>query len=164
MASDTDRIEKKVTLKAPLERVWRAISDAAQFGAWFGVKFDGAFLAGARMQGVIVPTTADPEVAKTQEPYAGAKFDFTVDRIEPMKLFSFRWHPFAVDPAVDYSGEPTTLVVFELEPVPGGTRLTITESGFDHVPLARRAKAFQMNSQGWTAQAMLVEKYLAHAA
>lgn len=160
-----DRIEKKVTLKAPLERVWRAVSDSAEFGRWFGVRFDGPFRPGAAMKGVITPTEADPEVARSQKEYAGAAFEITVDRVEPMKLFSFRWHPFAVDPKVDYSAEPTTIVVFELEAVSGGTRLTITESGFDRIPVARRAKAFEMNEGGWTAQASLVEKYLAaHAA
>jgi uncharacterized protein YndB with AHSA1/START domain len=165
MPTVPDRIEKKVTLKAPLERVWRAVSDAAEFGRWFGVRFEGPFRPGAHMKGVIRPTEADAEVARTQEPYAGATFEITVDRVEPMKLFSFRWHPFAVDPKHDYSAEPTTLVVFELEAVPGGTRLTITESGFDGIPLERRAKAFEMNDGGWTAQAALVGKYLeAHAA
>jgi uncharacterized protein YndB with AHSA1/START domain len=161
MGTDTDRIQKQVILKAPLERVWKAVSDASKFGEWFGVLFEGPFAAGKAMKGKIVPTKADPEVAKMQEPYAGATFDCIVDRIEPMTLFSFRWHPFAVDPAVDYSQEPTTLVTFQLEPVPGGTQLTITESGFDSIPLARRAKAFEMNGEGWTHQMRLIEKYLA---
>ena len=97
MGTDTDRIEKKVLLRAPRERVWRAISDAGQFGSWFGVKFDGPFVAGATTIGKIVPTTVDPEVAKTQKPYEGFKFEFAIDRIEPQRLFSFRWHPFAVE-------------------------------------------------------------------
>jgi uncharacterized protein YndB with AHSA1/START domain len=164
MASGTDRIEKKVLLRAPVERVWRAISDAKQFGSWFGVKFDGPFAAGKSLIGRIVPTTVDPEVAKMQEAYAGTRFEFSIDRIEPMRYFSFRWHPYAVDPAVDYSKEPTTLVAFELEEVADGTRLTITESGFDRIPLERRAIAFARNEQGWTAQAALIEKYLASAA
>jgi uncharacterized protein YndB with AHSA1/START domain len=164
MASDTDRIQKIVTLKAPVERVWRAISDASEFGAWFGVLFEGSFRPNTPMRGKMTPTKADPEVAKMQQPYAGATFDFTVERIEPMRLFSFRWHPFAVDPAHDYSGEPTTLVVFELEPVAGGTRLTITETGFDGIPLARRAQAFKANDGGWTIQSALIGKYLDHAA
>ena len=163
MGSQTDRIEKTTLLRAPLERVWRAISNAEEFGSWFGVAFDGPFSAGAHMRGKIVPTKADPEVARTQEAYAGATFEVTIDRIEPPRLFSFRWHPFAVDPAADYSSEPTTLVVFQLEPVEGGTRLTITESGFDRVPAARRAKAFEMNEGGWTAQLGLIEKYVTHA-
>jgi uncharacterized protein YndB with AHSA1/START domain len=114
--------------------------------------------------GKIVPTTVDAKVAKSQEPYAGFRFEFSVDRIEPMHLFSFRWHPFAVDASIDYSKEPTTLAVFELKEVADGTILTITESGFDRIKLERRAKAFAANEQGWTAQAMLIEKYLALAA
>jgi uncharacterized protein YndB with AHSA1/START domain len=161
MAGSTDRIEKTVLLRAPLARVWRAISDAKEFGTWFGVEFDGAFVAGARVTGRIVPTRVDAEVAKAQQPYAGMAFDFTVDRIEPMRLFSFRWHPFAIDPKVDYSSEPTTLVAFQLEEAAGGTKLVITESGFDRIPLDRRAKAFTANEQGWAAQAKLIEKYLA---
>lgn len=164
MTSGTDRIEKKVVLRAPLERVWRALSDAREFGSWFGVAFDGPFVAGAPLTGRMVPTKADPEVAKLQKPYEGAKFEIVVERIEPQKLFSFRWHPFAIDPKHDYSAEPTTLVVFELEAVAEGTRLTITESGFDGVPLARRAAAFRANDEGWTKQAELVEKYVSRAA
>lgn len=161
MITSADRIEKRILLKAPRDRVWRAISDAKQFGSWFGVELDGPFVAGARLTGRIVPTTVDAEVAKAQEPYTGMTFEVSIDRIEPMRLFSFRWHPFAVDPAVDYSNEPTTLVVFELDEVAGGTSLVITESGFDRIPLERRAKAFASNEEGWTAQAKLIEKYLA---
>jgi uncharacterized protein YndB with AHSA1/START domain len=161
MTTSTDRIEKKVLLRAPRERVWRAITDAKEFGTWFGVAFEGPFAAGTRMTGRIVPTKVDAEVAKAQEPYAGRAFEITIDRIEPMRLFSFRWHPFAVDPNVDYSSESATLVTFELEDAPGGTMLTITESGFDRIPPERRAKAFASNEQGWTAQTKLIEKYLA---
>ncbi len=160
MASSTDRIEKQVFLQAPLERVWRAISDAQAFGSWFGVRFDGPFVAGEHLTGRIVPTTVDPEVAESQKPYEGLRFDITVDRIEPMRLLSFRWHPYAIDPEVDYSKEPTTLVIFELEKRPDGTLLTVTESGFDGIPVARRAAAFEMNEQGWEAQLALIEKYL----
>jgi uncharacterized protein YndB with AHSA1/START domain len=163
MTAPTDRIEKKVLLHAPQDRVWSAISDARQFGTWFGVAFDTPFVAGARLTGRVTPTQVDADVAKSQQPYAGAAFEIVIDRIEPMRLFSFRWHPFAVDPGVDYSQEPTTLVVFELQQAPGGTLLTITESGFDRIPLARRAKAFTANEQGWTAQAKLIEKYVARA-
>jgi uncharacterized protein YndB with AHSA1/START domain len=163
MSAGTDRIEKTVLLRAPLARVWRAISVPNEFGSWFGVEFDGPFVPGARLTGRIVPTKVDPEVAKAQQPYAGRAFELSVDRIEPMRLFSFRWHPFAVDPKVDYSSEPATLVVFQLEEVPGGTKLVITESGFDKIPLERRAQAFTANEQGWTAQMKLIEKYLAGA-
>ena len=164
MASNTDRIEKKVLLRAPRERVWRAISDSKQFGSWFGVAFDGPFVAGKPVTGKIVPTTVDEEVAKSQQPYTGFAFEFAVDRVEPIRLFSFRWHPYAVDKGVDYSKEPSTLVVFELEEAAGGTMLTVTESGFDRIPLERRAKAFAANEGGWNAQMKLIEKYLALAA
>jgi uncharacterized protein YndB with AHSA1/START domain len=160
MATDKDRIEKKVLLRAPRERVWRAVSDARQFGAWFGVDFDGPFTPGARLTGRIVPTTVDEEVARLQRPHEGKPFEITLDRIEPERIFSFRWHPFAMDRAVDYSSEPTTLVAFELEEVEGGTLLTIAESGFDGIPLTRRAQAFAANDGGWTHQAKLIEKYL----
>ena len=160
----TDRIEKKIVLRAPRERVWRAISDAKQFGSWFGVAFDGPFAEGARLTGKIAPTTVDAEVAKMQEPYAGKAFEWTVEHIEPMKRLSFRWHPYAVEEGVDYSKEPTTLIEFELTEAAGGILLTITESGFDQIPLARRAKAFKANEGGWEMQIRLIEKYLAKTA
>ena len=161
---NTDRIEKKIVLNAPLERVWQAISDADRFGAWFGVTFDGIFAAGARLTGRIAPTKVDPEVAKLQKPYEGLAFEFLVERIEPMRTIAFRWHPFAVEPGIDYSQEPTTLILFELEPVAGGVLLTVSESGFDRIPLARRAKAFAANDGGWAMQTKLIEKYLARPA
>jgi uncharacterized protein YndB with AHSA1/START domain len=160
----TDKIQKQILLRAPQQRVWRALTDSTEFGSWFGVKFDGPFAAGMRLQGVIVPTSADADVAKAQKPYEGKAFEITVAQIEPERLFSFRWHPYAVEPGVDYSSEPTTLVEFALEPVAEGTMLTITESGFDGIPLARRAKAFTANEQGWSMQVRLIEKHLAHAA
>lgn len=160
----TDRIEKHVLLRARRARVWQALTDAREFGQWFGVKFDGPFRAGAPVSGVIAPTKADAGVAKMQEPYAGMRFDITIDRIEPERLFSFRWHPFAIDPKVDYSGEPTTLVEFRLEDAKDGILLTVVESGFDRVPLDRRAQAFGANEQGWALQMTLIEKYLSHAA
>jgi len=163
MASATDRIQKTVLLHAPRERVWRAISDPREFGTWFGVEFDGPFVAGARVTGRIVPTKVDAQVAKAQEPWAGKKFECSIDRVEPMRLFSFRWHPYGVEQGVDYSKEPTTLVTFALEEAPSGTKLTITETGFDQIPLERRAKAFSANAEGWAMQAKLIEKYLARA-
>jgi uncharacterized protein YndB with AHSA1/START domain len=159
-----DKIEKRIVLRASLARVWQAISDSAQFGSWFGVAFDGPFVAGQPLRGKIIPTTVDAEVAKMQEPYKGAAFDITVEKLEPEKEFSFRWHPFAIDAGVDYSQEPTTLVVFGLKPVSEGVELTITESGFERIPLARRARAFAANDGGWAHQAKLVEKYLAQTA
>jgi len=160
----TDRIEKKILLRAPLKRVWRALSDAAEFGSWFGIKFDGPFAPGARRNGTIVGTKVDGDVAKAQKQYEGIPFEITIDRIEPERLLSFRWHPNAVERGVDYSNEPTTLVVFTLEEVAGGVLLTVTESGFDQIPLARRAKAFTANEQGWGMVMTLIEKHLAHAA
>jgi uncharacterized protein YndB with AHSA1/START domain len=159
--SDTpDRIEKKILLKAPIARVWSAISDSKQFGTWFGVAFDGPFVAGQKLEGRIVPTKVDPEVAAMQKDYEGMPFDVIVDRIEPERLFSFRWHPYAAEKDHDYSKEERTLVTFELEAVEGGTLLRVTESGFDKVPLERRAKAFTMNEGGWEAQTRLVQKYV----
>ena len=158
----TDRIEKKILLHAPLKRVWRALTDSTEFGVWFGVKFDGPFQPGVSLRGVIVPTTMDPEVAKAQKPHEGTPFQITVEQIEPHRLFSFRWHPFAIESGVDYSAEPTTLVSFTLEEVAGGVMLTVTESGFDQIPLARRATAFQANDQGWSMQVKLIEAYLVH--
>jgi uncharacterized protein YndB with AHSA1/START domain len=157
----TDRIEKKILLRAPLKRFWRAISDSAEFGAWFGVKFEGPFTPGALVHGRIVGTRVDPDVAKAQKQHENVPFEITIDRIEPERLLSFRWYPHAMEPGVDYSQEPATLVVFTLEAVPEGVLLTVTESGFDRIPLARRAKAFQANEQGWDIVVTLVEKYLA---
>ena len=156
----TDRIEKKVLVRAPRKRVWRALSDSAEFGTWFGVKFDGPFAPGACMRGVIVPTQVNAEVANAQKPYEGLPFEITIEKMEPERLFSFRWHPFAIERGVDYSAEPTTLVVFALEEVASGVMLTVTESGFDRIPVARRAKAFTANEQGWGMVVKLVEEYL----
>lgn len=160
----TDRIEKKILLRAPRQRVWRALSDSAEFGTWFGVKFDGPFAPGARVRGQIVGTTVDAEVAKAQKQYEHIPFEITIDRIEPERLLSFRWHPNAVEPGVDYSREPTTLIVFALDEVADGVMLTVSESGFDQIPLARRAKAFAANEQGWAMVVKLFEKHLAQAA
>lgn len=156
----TDTIVKKIFLRAPHARVWRALSDSGEFGAWFGMKLDGPFVAGEVMRGSIAPTQVDPEVAKMQAPYSGTPVEFTIDRIEPETLFSFRWHPFAIEKGVDYSDEPTTLIEFTLRDVEGGVELTVTESGFDRIPLARRAKAFAANEGGWAKQMQLVEAWL----
>jgi uncharacterized protein YndB with AHSA1/START domain len=160
---NTDRIEKKILLHAPLARVWRALSDSTEFGAWFGVKFEGSFTAGASMHGAIVGTIVDPEVAKMQEAFAGKPFQITIEQMVPEKLFSFRWHPHALEPDFDYSVEPTTLVSFALEETAEGVLLTLTESGFDQIPLARRARAFSANEQGWAIQVRLISEYLVHA-
>jgi uncharacterized protein YndB with AHSA1/START domain len=157
----TDRIEKKVLIHAPRSRVWRAISDVKEFREWFGVRFDRPFAPGATMRGILVGTSVDPQIAEAQQRHKAIPFDVTIDRIEPERTLSFRWHPYAINPAVDYSTEPTTLIVFALEDAPGGTMLTVTESGFDQIPLARRAEAFTSNEQGWSIMLGLVEKYVA---
>jgi len=160
---DSDRIEKKILLRAPLARVWRALTDAQEFESWFGIRFNAPFTPGAAMRGTIVGTTVDPEVAKAQLDYKEKPFEITVEQMIPEKLFSFRWHPHAVEPGVDYSAEPTTLIEFTLRQVPAGVELTVTESGFDRIPLARRAQAFSADEQGWSIMTNLIDKYLAHA-
>jgi uncharacterized protein YndB with AHSA1/START domain len=148
----TDRIEKRVTLKAPQARVWKALTDAAEFGRWFGVSIDGPFAAGKTARGRITIPKFDHLTA-----------EFHVERVEPESYFSYRWHPYAIDPAVDYSGEPTTLVEFRLAQEGQATVLTIVESGFDRIPLARRAEAFKMNDGGWTSQIRNIEKHVGEA-
>lgn len=160
MTNDTDRIEKKIVLRASRERVWRALTDSAEFGTWFGMKLEGSFAEGAIMSGAIRPTAVDPDIAKMQAPYEGTPVKLVIDRIEPMHRFSFRWHPYAVDDG-DYSNEPMTLVTFELADADGGILLTVTESGFEGIPAHRRAEALKSNEGGWEAQTHLIEKYLA---
>jgi len=158
-----DTIEKKMLLRAPLHRVWRAISNSSEFGNWFGVTFEGPFVAGVPLRGAITGTKVDAEVAKLQEPHEGKEFNIVVEQIEPERLLSFRWHPYAIEPGKDYASEPTTLVTFRLEETSAGVELTITESGFDQIPLERRAKAFEANDGGWSHQINLISKYLANA-
>jgi len=154
----TDKIEKTATLKAPVAKVWNAISDSAAFGTWFGMTIDGPFVEGRTVVGAIAKTAVDDEIAKQQAPYVGMRCELRIERIVPSRLFSFRWHPGA--DADTGPNAPMTLVTFQLEEVPGGTRLTITESGFDAVPLERRAKVFAENEGGWDAQLTLIAKYL----
>lgn len=158
---DVDRIEKKVLLRAPLDRVWRAISDAEEFGRWFGMRFDGPFVAGTSITGVITPTSVDEAVAESQRPYAGKSDTWQIVAVEPQRRLAFRWHPFGVESGVDYSAEPTTLVEFTLTETADGVALSIVESGFSAIPAGRRASAFEANSEGWAAQTELVRKYLA---
>ena len=147
----TDRIEKKVLLRAPRARVWRALTDAREFGQWFGVDLAEAFTPGARVKG---------KISAMHKGYEGKPFEITIERMEPERLFSYRWHPYAHDPGVDYSSEPTTLVTFELTETGEGTLLTVVESGFDRIPLARRAEAYRMNDQGWAAQMNAIERHV----
>jgi len=152
--TDADRIEKKIVLRAPRARVWRALADAEQFGAWFGVDLKGAsFRPGSRVRGRI-----------TAPGYEHLSLEVVVERMEPERRLSWRWHPYAVDPKVDYSSEPTTLVEFELQDAPEGTLLTVVESGFDRIPAARRAEAWRMNDQGWSAQMQNIERHVARSA
>jgi uncharacterized protein YndB with AHSA1/START domain len=158
-----DQIEKKILLRAPRKRVWRALADSKEFGTWFGMKFDGPFTPGVVMRGVISPSKVNEEVAKAQKAHEGTAFEITIEKMDPERLFSFRWHPYALEPGVDYSAEPMTLVEFRLEEAKEGVMLTVTESGFDQIPLGRRAKAFSANEGGWTIMVKVIEEYLATA-
>jgi uncharacterized protein YndB with AHSA1/START domain len=146
----TDRIEKRIELKAPVARVWRALTDYREFGEWFRVKIDGPFVPGEVSRGHI-----------THPGYEHLKWEAVVKAMEPERLFSFTWHPYAIDPKVDYSKEPQTLVEFRLEKMDEGTRLTVTESGFDKIPAGRRAEAFRMNEGGWAQQVKNIEHHVA---
>ena len=149
--TSTDRIERKIFLQASPARVWRALSNADEFGAWFGVKFDGeTFAPGKRVKGRI-----------THPGYEHIEWNVLIERMEPERLLSFRWHPYAIDSKVDYSKEEPTLVEFQMRAAEGGTHLTIVESGFDKVPPARRLEAFRMNSGGWDQQIKNIEKHVA---
>lgn len=150
-ASSTDRIQKTILLRAPRSKVWRALTDSAQFGQWFGARLEGPFAVGRRTQGPI-----------TIPGYSHLRFEADVEQMEPERVFSYRWQP-GGDPDKD-PAEPTTLVVFELEEVPEGTRLTVTETGFDQLPAARRARAYRDNDNGWAGQMENIRKYLASAA
>ena len=151
MNPSSDRIERQILLKAPRPRVWRALANAEEFGGWFGVAFKTkGFVAGQAIQGRI-----------THPGYEHVVFDLLIEQVVPERLLSMRWHPYAVDPAVDYSREPTTLIVFELKEVEGGTLLSLVESGFDRIPLSRRQEAFRMNSGGWDQQMQNIEKHVA---
>ena len=153
MNTSTDRIERKVLIKATRARVWRAVADAAEFGSWFGVDFKGkTFVAGKSVQGKI-----------TYPGYEHLTMEVLIDQVVPERLLSWRWHPAAIDPAVDYSQEPTTLVVFELEEVEGGIMLSVVESGLDKIPLERRATVLRLNSSGWDTQMENVKKHVAKA-
>jgi len=146
----TDCIEKRIELAAPVSRVWRALTDHREFGAWFRVKLDGPFVPGEVSRGHI-----------TYPGYEHIQWEAVVRAMEPERLFSFTWHPYAVDPGVDYSSEPPTLVEFRLEPTAGGTLLVLTESGFDAIPAGRRLEAFRMNDGGWTQQMKNIESHVA---
>jgi uncharacterized protein YndB with AHSA1/START domain len=155
-----DRIEKQVVLRAPLDRVWRAISDSQEFGQWFGVRIDSPFVAGTSVNATITGTTVDEEVAEMQRPHGGATATWHIVAVEAQRRFAYRWHPFAIEANVDYDNKPTTLVEFTLSETADGVLLRIVESGFDAIPETRRADAFEANSGGWAKQIELVRKYL----
>jgi uncharacterized protein YndB with AHSA1/START domain len=146
----TDRVEKRIELKAPVARVWRALTDYREFGEWFLVKIDGPFVPGAVSRGHI-----------THPGYEHLQWEAVVKAMEPERLFSFTWHPYAVDPKMDYSAEPQTLVEFRLEKTAQGTLMVVTESGFDGIPAGRRAEAFLRNDGGWTEQMKNIERHVA---
>ena len=148
--NSTDRIEKQIVLRASRSRVWRALADAEEFGAWFGMKVEGTFAPGGRAHGHI----ALPG-------HGNVLIEIAIERMDPESRMSYRWHPYAVEPDVDYSSEPTTLVEFHLEEVAEGTRLTVVESGFDSIPAARRAEALRMNDAGWAEQLDNIARYVA---
>ena len=143
------RIEKRIELKAPVSRVWRALTDHREFGGWFRVKLDGPFVPGKVTHGQV-----------TYPGYEHLKWEAVVQKMEPELLFSLTWHPYAIDPNVDYSKEPSTLVEFRLEKIPSGTLLVLTESGFEKIPSDRRLEAFRMNDRGWTEQMKNIEAYV----
>jgi uncharacterized protein YndB with AHSA1/START domain len=153
-AGSADRIEKRIVLSAPRDRVWHALSDAAEFGSWFGVDLtDASFVPGATVCGRL-----------TVPGYEHLTMEIVIDGIEAGRRLSFRWHPYAVDPKQDYAAEPMTLVAFELRDVPDGTQLTVVESGFERIPLHRRAEAFRMNDQGWSMQTENIDAFLSRRA
>jgi uncharacterized protein YndB with AHSA1/START domain len=145
----TDRIEKQIELKAPPARVWRALTDHKEFGQWFRVNLEQPFIVGKTTRGRI-----------TYPGYEHLVMEVVVEKMEPDRLFSFRWHPYAVDPKVDYSKEPPTLVEFRLEKTATGTLLRVSESGFDAIPASRRAEAFRMNSGGWEQQLKNIDAHV----
>lgn len=147
---DTDRIEKQIELKAPVSRVWRAITDYREFGEWFRVKIEAPFAVGQPARGQIL-----------HPGYEHLTWTAVIQKMEPERLFSFTWHPYAVDPGVDYAGETPTLVEFKLEETATGTLLVVTESGFDKIPANRRVEAFTRNDGGWTQQMKNIEAYVA---
>lgn len=149
----SDRIEKTVDLAAPLSRVWRALTDHRQFGEWFRVHIESPFVVGETSRGHI-----------TYPGYEHLRWRAVVQKMEPERLFSFTWHPYAIDPAHDYCGETPTLVEFTLERTATGTRLKVVESGFDKLPSHRRDLAFRSNEGGWAIQMENITGYLRRAA
>ena len=150
LIKSTDRIEKEILLRAPRSRVWRALTDSREFGAWFGVELQGPFVVGQTVKGAV-----------TNPGYTHVTLEVVVERLDPETSFAFRWHPNAVEPGADYAAEPMTLVELRLDQASGGTRLSIVESGFDRLPAHRRDESFRMNASGWQAQLENVRNHVA---
>ena len=148
--STTDEIRKHLLIKAPPSRVWRAITDADQFGAWFRVKLETPFVVGQPTSGRI-----------THAGWEHVRFTLVTEAIEPETRFAYLWHPYAVDINKDYSAEPMTLVEFLLGSQDGDTLVTVVESGFDRLPPERIAEAFRMNERGWAEQLDNIQAYVA---
>ena len=148
----SDRIQKSIELNAPVSRVWKALTDYREFSVWFRVKLDGPFEPGKPSSGHI-----------TYPGFEHLRFEATVQKMEPERYFSFTWHPYPIDPKVDYSCEPPTLVEFTLEKTVTGTLLRVVESGFDKIPPSRRAEAFRMNEGGWEAQMKNIAAHVGQA-
>ncbi len=145
-----NRIEKRIELNAPVSRVWRALTDYREFGAWFRVKLEGPFVPGQTARGAIL-----------HPGFEHVQWHAVVKEMKSEQLFSFTWHPYAVDPKIDYASEEPTLVEFRLEKIAAGTLLVITESGFENIPAHRRLEALRMNDGGWTQQVKNIEQYVA---
>ncbi len=146
----TDRIDTRIEVRAPRARVWRALADSREFGTWFGIALEGAFTPGATVRGVMTKAGCDDLI-----------LNFYIEQMQPEYYLSYRWHPYAFDPAIDYSAEPMTLVEFRLEEIATGTAIHITESGFDGIPLSRRAEAFAKHNEGWISQSKKLVQYVA---
>lgn len=149
-SAQSNQIERNILIHTPRARVWHALSNAEAFGTWFGAKLAGqTFAPGQRVRGPITICS-----------YEHVWFDVVIERMEPERLLSYRWHPYPVDPAIDYAKEEPTLVTFTLEDAPGNaTLLKVVESGFDKVPPERRLEAFRMNSNGWEAQLANISRH-----
>jgi uncharacterized protein YndB with AHSA1/START domain len=149
----SDHIEKRIELRAPISRVWRALTDHREFGEWFRVKLEGPFVLGQVSRGQI-----------TYPGYEHLKWETIIQKMEPERLFSFTWpHPKSIEKAdytLDCSKEPSTLVEFRLEKTATGTLLVLTESGFDKLPADRRLDAFRRNDGGWTEQMKNIENHV----
>lgn len=146
--ADTNRIDRTIDVNAPPDRVWRALTTAADLATWFHVRIEGEIAPGSEVW-----------MTSTSPGYEGQRFLVRVTEMTPPRRFAWQWHPGAVDPAIDYSKEPWTTVTFTLEPSGGGTRLSVSETGFNEISVARRAKVFADNSGGWTEVIVWIQQH-----